>query len=70
VNNAPLLDRPTIERIFRRQGERPSAHGVVADLFVFGGGAIGGTVTASPRGPVGLASVGRGVGEDRPHVAR
>lgn len=40
MNNAPLLDRPTIERIFRRLGERLSARGVVADLYVFGGAAM------------------------------
>jgi len=40
TGGTPLLDRPTIERIFRRLGERLSARGVVADLYVFGGAAM------------------------------
>jgi predicted nucleotidyltransferase len=40
TEGTPLLDRPTIERIFRRLGERLAARGVVADLYVFGGAAM------------------------------
>lgn len=39
-DGTPLLDRPTIEQIFRRLGERLAARGVVADLYVFGGAAM------------------------------
>jgi hypothetical protein len=37
---APLLDRTTIEAVFRRLGDRLSRRGVVADLYVFGGAAM------------------------------
>jgi len=40
VGNEPLLDRATIERVFRRLGERLARRGVVADLYVFGGAAM------------------------------
>jgi hypothetical protein len=40
TDESPLLDRATLERIFRRLGERLAARGVVADLYVFGGAAM------------------------------
>jgi hypothetical protein len=36
----PLLDRTSIERAFRRLGERLARRGVVADIYVFGGAAM------------------------------
>lgn len=37
---SPLLDRASIEEVFRRLGERLVRRGVVADLYVFGGAAM------------------------------
>ncbi|HET8662068.1 MAG TPA: DUF6036 family nucleotidyltransferase [Micromonosporaceae bacterium] len=40
MNDEPLLDRDTIDRVFHRLGERLASRGVVADLYVFGGAAM------------------------------
>jgi Nucleotidyltransferase of unknown function (DUF6036) len=37
----PLLDRKAIEEAFRRLGDRLARRGIVADIYVFGGAAMG-----------------------------
>jgi hypothetical protein len=37
----PLLDRAGIEEAFRRLGDRLAKRGVVADIYVLGGAAMG-----------------------------